>query len=360
MRYCTSIGIDTHAKKNEVCALDTQTGEVFSATLSDDPAQLIIWIGQHNFAQPLCCCYEAGPTGFDLARKLKAAKIRCIVVATSKLPQRIDRKKNDRVDAEWLARMLAAGSVRPVHVPTVEEESLCHLSRLRGEVAMDLRKSKQRVQSFLLVTRTNYTLTKTYWSKTFYRWAESYEFSCPADTLVFRHKMSAVLRLSERLAQIEDEICRIIEVDPALASKMTRFRCIHGIGKVTAFSLVCEVYDFDRFSSGRALAAFMGLVPSESSSGQKITRGRLTKTGNAHLRRILVEVSNCYSKPFKIAKSEDAGVPEGVRAKAAKCSSRLRKRRLALKERGVMANKAKVAVARELCEWIYYIAVMPA
>jgi len=360
MRYCTSIGIDTHAKKNEVCALDTQTGEMSSTTLSDDPAQLITWITQQSFTQPLCCCYEAGPTGFNLARTLKAAGIECLVVATSKLPQRIDRQKNDRLDAEWLARMLIAGSVRSAHIPSIEEESLCHLSRLRGEVASDLRRAKQRARSFLLVTRTSYTLTKKYWTKTFYQWADSHEFSCPADSFTFRHKVSAILRLQERLSQIEAEIMRIINSDPALASKMARFTCIHGIGDVTAFSLVCEVYDFKRFSCGSAFASFIGLVPSENSSGQKTAHGKLTKTGNSHLRRLLVEVANHYSRPFKIIKEERADVPEIIRVKAEKCSVRLKKRRFALKERGVMANKVKIAIARELCEWIYYIAVMPA
>ena len=315
---------------------------------------------KNNFTEPLCCCYEAGPTGFGLARKLIEANINCIVVATSKLPRRTDRQKNDRIDAQWLARMLGAGSVRPVHIPTVEEESLCHLSRLRGEVASDLRREKQRVRSFLLVTKTSYTLTKKYWSKTFYKWASSYAFACPADSFVFRYKVSAVLRLEERLTQIEGEIIRIIDASPALASKMARLMCIHGIGKVTAFSLVCEVYDFSRFSRGSAFASYIGLVPSENSTGQKTSHGKLTKTGNSHLRRLLVEAAGCYSRPIKAIKEENVNAPEAVRVKAAKCTSRLKKRRAALKKRGVMANKAKVAIARELCEWIYHIAVMDA
>jgi len=358
MRYCTTIGIDTHVKKNEVCALNTQTGEKATATLSGDPNQLISWIEKSGFSEPVCCCYEAGPLGFGLARDLSAVGIDCVVVATSKLPQRIDRKKNDRVDAEWLSRMLAAGSVRSVYVPSKEEESLCHLSRLRGEVASDLRRAKQRVGAFLLLTKTSYTLTKKRFTKTFYRWAESYEFELPADTFVFRHKINAVLRIEERLLQIENEIEHLIGKNPVLAARMARFRCIHGVGLVTAFTLVCEVYDFGRFRNGSAFASFVGLVPSENSSGQRVANGRLTKTGNSHLRRILIEAANCYSKPFKIAKTENVLVPEIVRIKAEKCANRLRKRRVALKERGIMPNKAKVAIARELCEWIYHIAVM--
>ena len=141
---------------------------------------------------------------------------------------------------------------------------------------------------------------------------------------------------------------------------MARFECIHGIGKVSAFSLVCEARDFDRFKSGASFASYLGLVPSESSSGKKVSHGAIAKQGNPHLRRILVEAASCYSKQFKAVRSEDTAIPEAVRAKAEKCAARLRKRMAALRERGVKANKAKVAVARELAEWIYHIAVMPA
>ena len=126
------------------------------------------------------------------------------------------------------------------------------------------------------------------------------------------------------------------------------------------FSLACEVRDFGRFKNGASFSSHLGLVPSESPSGKKVSRGAIAKQGNSHLRRILVEAASCYSKQFKAVRSEDSAVPEAVRAKAEKCAARLRKRRAALKMRGVSANKAKVAVARELAEWIYHIAVMPA
>ena len=360
MKYCTSIGIDAHSKKNSVCAIVAETGEVHEATLSGDPRELVAWISGSRLPRPLRCCYESGPTGFGLARALEEAGVECVVAATSKLPYRVDRQKNDRVDAEWLARMLAAGSVRAVRVPTPEEEALCHLSRLRGEVAADLRAARQRVASFLLLVGVAYTLTKRRWTKAFRKWAESREFDQPADTFVFREKLAAAYRLEERLAAVEAEILRIIGESPELSARMARFECIHGIGRVAAFSLVCEVHDFDRFRNGAAFASYVGLVPSESSSGKKVARGAIAKTGNSHLRRIIVEASSCYSRPFKLARSEDERVPEPVRAKAEKCSARLRRRRQALVGRGMAKNKVKVAVARELCEWVYWIAVMPA
>lgn len=360
MRYSTSIGIDTHAKSNSICAIVKETGEMLEVKLSSDPSELVSWVKRQGLPEPIRCCYEAGPTGFGLARSLNKAGICCFVVATSKLPYRTDRQKNDRIDAQWLARMLESNVVRPVMIPTIEEESLCHLSRLRGEVAGDLRKARQRVASFLLLTHTSYTLTKKRWTKTFGRWAGDYEFECAGDTFTFRMKFSAVLRLEERLEEVEAEVMRVITADPLLQEKMERFMCIHGVGKVTSFSLICEVYDFERFRNGAAFASYIGLVPSESSTGGKTSRGKIAKQGNSHLRRIIIEAASCYSRPIKDVKCEDTSVPEPVRAKAEKCKYRLRKRSLALRKRGVTANKAKTAVARELCEWVYHIAVMAA
>ena len=359
MKHSTCIGIDAHSQSNVVCALDTQTGEICEGRLSADPRELRKWIEQRAFPEPLACVYEAGPTGFGLARHLSSAGIECFVAATSKLPRRTDRAKNDRNDAEWLARQLSAGAVRKVRIPSPEEESLCRLSKLRGEAAQDLRRAKQRVQSFLLLTGTEYTLTKKRWTKTFVSWAESYVFPSPEDTFTFKEKVSEFKRASERLQRIDGEIERVVGSSPALQDKMARLTCIHGIGRVTAFSLLCEVYDFERFSRGSAFASFLGLVPSESSTGKKTSRGSITKLGNTNLRRLLVESASCYSRRPNPAARKYEGVSSAVAAKARKCEDRLFARRRKLRERGVAANKAKLAVARELAEWIYYIMVMP-
>ena len=351
MKYCTSIGIDTHSKKNAICALSADTGVVAEDVLSEDPAQAISWIRQHGFAEPLCCVYEAGPTGFELARALNGAGIRCVVAATSKLPYRTDRVKNDRVDAQWLARMLAAGSVREVYIPTEREESLRNLSKLRAEVATDLRRAKQRVASFLLKTHTRYTLTKRRWTKAFRRWAASLEFDEPCDTFAFRRKLEAVLYLEGALSEIDDEIRRSVGASRELAETVGRLSAVHGIGPVTAFSLAAEVYDFHRFRRGSALSAYMGLVPSERSSGKKTSRGPVTKCGNSNLRRLLIEAVHAYDRPYR-----GTGDDGKKNARAVKCRKRLYKRKRRLEERGLEKNKVSAALARELCEWIYWIA----
>ena len=351
MKYCTSIGIDTHSRKNAICALSTETGAITEDVLSEDPARVIDWIRQHGFAEPVCCVYEAGPTGFGLARALNGAGIKCVVAATSKLPYRSDRVKNDKVDAQWLARMLAAGSVREVYIPTEYQESLCNLSKLRAEVVSDLKRAKQRVASFLLKTHTDYTLTKRRWTKTFYQWAASLEFGQPHDTFAFRQKMEAVFHLEGKLTEIDDEIRAAVKASKELSEVVGRLSAIHGIGSVTAFSLAAEVYDFYRFKKGSALASFIGLVPSERSSGKKTSRGPVTKCGNSNLRRLLIEAVHTYDKPYRGIERDEA-----LPAKAVKCRKRLYKRKRALEERGLEKNKVSAALARELCEWIWWVA----
>ncbi|WP_165254017.1 MULTISPECIES: IS110 family transposase [unclassified Adlercreutzia] len=360
MRYSTYIGIDTHSTKNEVCALVIETGEIQNETFSDDPNQIIRWINENDLPRPIRCVYEAGPTGYSLARTLISAGFECVVAATSKLPKRHDRKKNDKIDAEWLARLLSSGAIRETHIPTLQEESLQHLSRLRNETMNDLKRAKQRVASFLLLTKTEYSLTKRRWSKKFREWAEEIEFERPEDTFVFRLKYAEVIRLEERLSYIENHIVRIIEDDERLLTLAKRLMCIYGVGKVAAFTLVCEINDFARFKNGRSFASFVGLTPSEHSTGKRRITGRITKTGNGYLRSIIIECANIYARCIPVVRHEDESVPENVRAKADKCSKRLKKRREYLIEKGLSNNKAKVAIARELCEWVYWIATLPA
>ena len=359
MKYRTCVGIDTHSTKNEVCALDTDSGELRRATLGPRPLELVAWLRSQGLDRgSAMCVYEAGPTGFGLARALGRAGWGCTVAATSKLPRRVDAMKTDRIDAEWLARCLAAGSVRAVRVPTAEEESLAHLSRHRAACAREKRAARQRVSSFLLLTGERYTLTKSLWTKTFRRWAESHEFADPADTYVFRDLFREAEHQAARVAECEAEIARIVGADPALSERVARLTCLPRVGRVTAFSLVCEVYDFGRFPSGRAFACWLGLTPSERSTGARRSRGAITKRGNPELRRLLVEASSAYSASSAPAAVRAEGVGEAVAEKARRCAARLRARRLRLRARGVQANKAKVAVARELAEWVWHIMVM--
>jgi len=357
MRYSTVIGIDAHAKTNTICAIDTNSGEMRETAFSSEPDVLIEWIRKQAFKEPIMAAYESGPTGFHLARALIAAGIPCQVASSSKLLKDQSRKKNDREDARKLAKQIISFEVCPVWIPTPIQEAACNLSRLRGEAALDARKAKQRVTSFLLKMGVAYTEGKR-WTKKFRRWAESLEFSQEADTYVFREKLAEAYRTQERLLAIEERLREAVEKDPVLKALSTRLRCLHGIGFVTASSLACEIGDFTRFRNASSFSSYLGLVPSEDSSGEKEAKGKITKAGNGHLRRLLIEAAGAYSRRSRLAESTGQEVDPLIRAHAHKGSLRLYKRRCALSRRKKQNNKAKVAIARELAEWVYHIAVM--
>jgi transposase len=357
MLYSTAIGIDAHSKTNTICAFDPRTGDMREVELPADPTMAIGWIKAQDFEGSLMSVYESGPTGFVLARALQEAGIPCMVAAVSKMPERKDKMKNDKEDARWLARQLVAGMIKPVTIPSTARESMRNISRLRDETARALRGARQRVSSFLLLMGVVYSDGKR-WTQKFQKWAESYEFSEPIDTYVFREKLAEAYRLEGRLEIIEARLKEAVASDPELFSLAARLECIHGIGQVTAYAFVCEAGDISRFKNGAAFSSYLGLVPSEDSTGDINRRGKITKQGNKHLRRLLIEAAGCYSRKCRLDAPDNLSVDPLVRQHAHKCSIRLKKRRDALAKRKKQANKAKVAIAREMAEWIYHIAIM--
>jgi len=359
MVYSTIVGIDVHTGTNEVFALNRATGEARPATLPGEVDRVVEWVQAQGFEGPVVCVYESGPLGYGLARALHAAGFGCVVVATSKMPGRTGRRKNDRIDARRLARLYMAGELAEVWIPGEEAESLRSLSVLRGEAAKDLARAKQRVGSLLLFVGCRWEKGRKRWTKAFYSWAGGLALPF-ADRFVLDEKLAEVRHLAERLDGIEKELDRQAAARPGLTEAMARLMCVHGIGRVTAFALVCLAGDFRRFASGAAFASYLGLMPSEDSTGDSVRTGRITKAGNRYVRRLLMEAVNCYSRPFRRQRPEDLdpAVPLPVRVKAAACSERLRRRRAALVARKKSGGKIKCALARELAEWVYYIAVM--
>jgi len=356
MLYSTIIGIDAHAKTNEICAIDKTTGEIKRATLSADPKETAAWIKALNFSTPLKAVYESGPTGFALARVLGDAGIECSVCATSKLPSRKDKKKTDRSDAEYLARMLDSGSVREVRIPSEAEEALRNLVRLRNDTSKDLTRAKLRVTSFLLLKGIKAPAKN--WTWHFKEWAHQLIFEQEIDTYVFAEKFAEVLRIEERLKAIWGKIEAVIETLPKLKDSIARLKCVYGIGDIVALTVICEVMDFKRFRNAQAFASFIGLTPSEDSSGERRATGAITKTGNTYVRTALIEAANCYFRPSRPYAHQDLSVNPLIRAHAAKCTKRLKKRYASLKKRKKQGNKIKVAIAREMAEWIYHLMIM--
>lgn len=360
MHHPTKVGVDVHAATNEVFALRVDTGEFARASLTSDPAELVGWLASCPLGGPYEVAYEAGPTGFGLQRALEAAGHRCIVAAAAKLAKRNDGVKNDRVDAEWLARQLAAGAVVASYVPTPELEALRSLARQRCDFADDLRRARQRATSFLLSRGVRDRPTKKNWTKAFSGWAR--KVALPGgdlDRKALDRLLDEVDHLEALVAEAETDLLGAVAARPALAAVAARLRCLTGVGPVTSALAVCEVGDFSRFGDARSFESWLGLTPSERSSGETRTTGRITKRGDARLRKALVECAQCYARGnVRDRLSADDGVPLAVREHALKGSRRLRRRSQALLSRGKATNKRKVAVARELAGWMFHLAVM--
>ncbi len=301
------------------------------------------------------CCYEAGPCGFELYRQLAALGIPCEVVAPALVPQKPgERIKTDRRDARKLVRLYRAGELTPIRVPTPEEEAVRDLVRAREGIRRDLTAARHRLSKFLLRHGRLYT-QGTQWTERFWGWLRSQTFERPAERVTFEHYVLQVLHLGERRAALEQEIAHVAETAPYQPA-VARLACLRGISTLSAMTLLAEVQDFRRFEHPRQLMAFLGLVPSEHSSGSKERRGGITKTGNTHARRILVEAAWAYRHPPTLGPRSRrllAGQPPEVVVLVRKAHLRLHKRYARLVGRGKRPPLAVTAVARELCGFVW-------
>jgi len=299
--------------------------------------------------------YEAGPTGFVLYRRLRQLEIDCIVVAPSKTPQpKGGRQKTNRRDALQLARLHRAGELTGIHVPDAVDESLRDLTRARSDASRDLKRAKQRLKSFLLRLGYHYT-GKANWSEAHQRYLRELVLPLPALKAVLEEYLLAITQRTAQLTQLEELIAAQVpqwRMDPAVRALM----CFRGFDLIAAAVLVAELNDVRRFAHPRGLMAYLGLVPSEASTGNTRRLGAITKAGNAQARWILVEAAQHASLPPKVSAPlalRQDGQPDAYRALAWKTQVRLHKRYWHLTRRGVMAAKVKVALARELAGFVW-------
>jgi transposase len=310
-------------------------------------------------ATELHCCYEAGPCGFEVQRQLESMGIECVVVAPSLIPRKPgERIKTDRRDAVKLARLDRAGELTPVHVPTPEGEAVRDVVRAREDVRKDLTAARNRLCKFLLRHGRTYRQGKN-WTARYRQWLSSQTFDQAAEKLTFDHYLAAVDHHEACRAHLEKEIAAIAS-SPPYASAVEKLSSLRGIATLTAMVLLTEIQDFRRFTHPRELMAYVGLVPSERSSGATQRRGGITKTGNSHARRVLVEAAWHYRHP-PAAKGRVhhslKGQPTARIAFARKAQTRLHKRYLRLLGRGKSRQIAAVAVARELCGFVWAVAL---
>ena len=365
MNVTTFVGLDVHARSIKAVALDAMTGEVRSATFGYDAAAVAEWARSVDPAAR--CVYESGVTGFDLQKRLSALGVDCVIGAVSKMmkPAADRRRKNDRNDAEFLARMLSVGNVVEVWVPDDECEAARDLVRALDDAREDLKRQKQRLSKFLLRhglvfdERTPSGQRKGNWTGAHWSWVKSISFGEKADNDALAFYVDAVRQAEEDKRRLEklvaDEASK-----PRWKKRVDSLRCLKGVDVMTAADIVFEAGEFARFRNARSFAAWLGLVPSEHSSGEKVARGGITKAGNKHLRRVMVEAAWHYLAASPHSKGLAPGqAPDPVaRRHASKGVRRLAGRRAALLERGVHKNKANVATARELACWCWAVGLM--
>lgn len=353
------VGLDVHRDTIAIAVArsDGQPAESL-ATVPNDVVGLLKRLRRLGPAAALRCCYEAGPTGFGLARRLLEEGIACEVIAPSLTPvQPGSRVKTDRRDAKNLAHYLRSGNLTPIHVPDPTTEAIRDLERARDDAKCAERSARQQLSKFLLRHGRWFT-GKTTWGPAHQAWLAQQSFDQPAQQDVVNDYREAVELATARVARLTRQMAER-SATWVQAPLVTALQALRGVEMVSAVTLVAEIGDFRRFASASELMAFVGLVPSEHSSGGSRRQGRITRTGNGHARRILVESAWHYRRLPRMSKAirqRNDRVSGLVRAIAWKAQQRLHKRLCRLRERGKPANQAVTAVARELAGFVWAIA----
>ena len=356
----TSVGLDVHARSVAAAAIDGVTGEVVQARLSPSSEQVRGWLAR--LPGPVAVVYEAGPTGFDLYRDLTVAGIGCVVAAPSKLQRPAgDRVKTDARDALHLARLLLLDQITPVAIPTVEQESARDLVRAREDARGDLMAARHRLSKLLLRHSIVYDGGTT-WNSTHDLWLRRQAgpgLAGRATRAAFESDYEAVLAVKARRDRLDAAIEQLA-ADSEFTPVVRRLGALRGISTLTGFALAVEIGDWHRFT-GNSIGTFVGLTPSEHSSGSVRVLGPITKTGNGHARRLLVEAAWHHRARYVVGEPlrrrwELAG--PAVRARADAGNRRLHHRWVTFTERHKKPTVAAVAVARELAGWCWSLAVM--
>ncbi len=356
----TSVGLDVHARSVAAAAIDGVTGELFRARLTPAHDHIRSWL--KDLPGPVAVTYEAGPTGFGLYRDLRAAGIRCEVAAPSKLQRPAgDRVKTDARDALLLARLLRLDEITCVTVPSVEQEAARDLVRAREDSRADLMRARHRLSKLLLRQGIVYYDGHAWTGRhdTWLRGIGQHRLNGPATRLTFESDYEAVLTTTARRDRLDVAIATIAG-DSEFTAVVRRLGCLRGISTLTAFALAVEIGDWHRFT-GSTIGSFVGLVPSEHSSGTSRVQGPITKTGNTHARRLLVEAAWHHRpgyRPGKTMRDRWELAPPAARIRGDAGNRRLHARWVNFTDRKKRPVIANVAIARELAGWCWSLAAM--
>jgi transposase len=338
--------------------LDGRTGDLFERRLTPDHGDIVGWI--RSLPGPVAVTYEAGPTGFGLARYLIGEGIECQVAAPSKLQRPSgDRVKTDVRDARHLARLMHLGEIVAVAVPSVEQEAARDLVRARDDVRRDLMSARHRLSKLLLRQGIVYYQGKP-WTGVHERWLGAQQFALPGLQLAFDIAYDTMLATAARRDRL-DEAITVMAADSMFTPVVTRLGCLRGVSTLTAFGLAVEIGDWQRLD-GRSIGAYLGLVPTESSSGGSRSQGSITKTGNGHARRLLIEAAWHHRRPYRrpgvdLRRRQDRATA-AARDRGERGNRRLHHRWAAFDARHKRAVIANTAVARELAGWCWSLAVL--
>ena len=357
MQSTPLIAFDQHAASTVAAVLLPGHRTPALHTLTSDSPTILRFVKRlQRTVGPMSCCYEAGPCGFELQRALTTEGIHCEVIAPALIPRRPgDRIKTDRRDAAQLAVLYRAGALTAIHVPTDQEEAVCDLLRCREDIRTDLLRARHRLSKFLLRHGRRFTATKSAWSLRHHAWLRAQTWPLAALTQTHEAYLRAVDEAVARLHAVEAQLQALVTLEP-LHTQVQRLRCFRGMDDLTALTIAAELGDPHRFPSARGLMAYVGLIPSEHSSGTKRARGAITKTGNAHIRRVLVEAAWHYRHhPFigKQLRRRQLGASESAKQHAWRAQHRLYRRYQRLAARGKPKQHVVTAIARELTGFVW-------
>ncbi len=359
----TCVGIDAHKKDLFVAMLSGRDAGPVTWQLANEPGAVrrLVKKLEREAPGPVHVFYEAGPCGYALQRQMTTARVTCDVIAPSLMPRKPgERVKTNRRDARKLVELGRAGLLTVVQPPTPADEAVRDLARARDDAREDLQRCRHRLGKLLLRRGLHYAGRN--WTQAHRRWVDSLTWAHAAERAVVEDYQLAIDHTEARLLELDARLKELAEQEP-YREPVGWLRCFRGIDTLTAMLILAELHDFRRFSSARALMAFLGLVPSENSSGEKHRRGRITKMGNALVRRILVEASWHYQHRPGVGRALAArrkGQPPRVIAIAEKAQRRLCGRFRRLMAEHKPAPKVAVAVARELAGFIWAALQRPA
>ena len=352
------VGLDVHARESTLAIFDQATGEVSTRRVVGRPHELLPWL--RGIERPARMVYEAGPTGYGLVRRARAEGIEMVVCAprrTDRAPQ--DRVKTDKRDAIRLARLLAAGELVIVTVPSVEREQLRDLVRCREDIRQDLMRARHRLGKFLLRREVYYQGSGRAWTRAYRQWLAQLRFADLASQVTLADYLHAHDVLLARRDRVEEQLDTLIP-SSRCAVQIGRLRCLRGIDTLSALGLCVEIGEWERFAHPDQLSAYLGIVPSEHTTGSSRRQGAITKAGSSHARRLLIEASYHYRRQPAVGQMlelRQRDQPSAVIHIAWTAQRRLNARWRQLKDARKKPNGiVAVAIARELAAFCWEIA----